>query len=217
MLIEESIHFNTIGHVVARNVPEEIYMRDYAENHCEWVDGTVIKMSPVHDKHDEITQYLITVFRAYFEKKPIAKLRHDPFVMRYNFESDGEIKRRNREPDIKIILNDNPNPLTPTYMDGAADICIEVVSRESIERDYAEKLHEYEQIGVQEYWIIDPLKKEARFYRLNENKAYVLQTSNQTYTSLVLPRLQINLAALWQDNLPGPSAIVQAITKMLED
>jgi Uma2 family endonuclease len=42
-------------------------------------------------------------------------------------------------------------------MDGAADIVIELVSPESVHRDYGEKLYEYEQAGVPGYWIIDPL------------------------------------------------------------
>jgi Uma2 family endonuclease len=218
MLIEENLlHFNTIGYVVARNVPEEIFMRDYAEEFCEWVDGTVIKMSPVHDKHDLICRYLSHLLDAYFELKAIGQLRAEPFVMRYIFEVEGQTKRRNREPDMQIILDENPNPLMPTFMDGAADIVIEVVSQESSERDYGEKLHEYEQIGVREYWIIDPLKKEARFYRLNEKKAYVLQDVEDNYISPLLPRLTLHIPIFWQPNLPKTIEVGKMVTKMLED
>jgi Uma2 family endonuclease len=218
MLIEEKLlHFNTIGYVAARNVPEEIYMRDYAGEFCEWVDGTVIKMSPVHDKHDLICRYLGHLLDAYFELKPIGQLRAEPFVMRYVFEIEGEKKRRNREPDVQLILDENPNTLMPTYMDGAADIVIEVVSQESIERDYGEKLYEYEQIGVREYWIIDPLKKEARFYRINEKKAYILQEIEDEYTSPLLPRLNIHVPIFWRDHLPKTIEVGKMVTKMLED
>src|SRR5687768_13751376 len=114
MLVEALIHFNTIGYVVAQNVSEEIYMRDYAERHCEWIDGTVIKMSPVNDKHDLICRYLSHLLDAYFELHPVGQLRSEPFVMRYLFEVDGQSKRRSREPDMQIILNENPNILMPT-------------------------------------------------------------------------------------------------------
>mgnify|MGYP001796701605 CR=1 FL=1 len=43
---------------VARNVSLEEYMERYAAYFTEWIDGQVIKLSPVHDRHDEITQYL---------------------------------------------------------------------------------------------------------------------------------------------------------------
>ncbi|MDQ7036035.1 MAG: Uma2 family endonuclease [Anaerolineae bacterium] len=162
---------NTSGQILGFNVPEDVYMRDFAADFCEWIDGTVIKMSPVHYKHNFIIQYLIPLFNAYLELRPIGKLHQQPFVMRYEFEQDGKTKRRNREPDMQLILNDNLDNLTPTYMDGAADIVIEVVSPESAPRDYGEKFHEYEQAAVPEYWIIDPIKEECRFYRLTAKKS----------------------------------------------
>ena len=43
-------------------------------------------------------------------------------------------------------------------MNGAADICIEVISPESVIRDRGEKFEEYERGGVGEYWIFDYLR-----------------------------------------------------------
>lgn len=55
MTIDQAIlKVNTIGHILAFAVSEETFMREYAEHFCEWIDGTVIKMSPVHDKHDTL-------------------------------------------------------------------------------------------------------------------------------------------------------------------
>jgi Uma2 family endonuclease len=208
---------NTAGNIVSFNVPEDVFMRDYAEDFCEWIDGTVIKMSPINDKHDKITRYLSILIEAYFELRPIGELKQEPFVMRYEFElEDGEKKRRNREPDIIVILNENLDNLKETYMDGAADIVIEVVSPESAARDYGEKFYEYERASVPEYWIIDPLKKECRFYRLNAKKVYVPQEFDDVYTVAQLPGLQFNVSVLWQANLPGPGATFKAVQAMLE-
>lgn len=210
-LAKTEFHINTTGHILAFGIPEDVYMRDYAEYFCEWVDGTVIKMSPVVDKHDEITRYLAILFEAYFELKPIGKLRQAPFVMRLQLQS----KRTNREPDLQIILNTNPNPLTPTYMDGAADIVIEIVSQESKQRDYGEKFHEYEDAGVTEYWIIDPLKQDTRFYQLNENNAYVLQEVEDIYTTTRLPKLQFHVPTLWQPILPKTITVAKQVEALL--
>lgn len=100
-------------------------------------------------------------------------------------------------------------------MGGSADIVIEVVSLESQQQDYAEKYHEYEQAGVSEYWIIDPIKKEARFYHLNQNQAYVLQDVETVYQTEKLPNLQIDISTFWQDKLPGPMTIVNANQDMM--
>lgn len=216
MVLDKTIiHVNTSGNIIGVGISEDVYMRDYADQSCEWLDGTVIKMSPVHDKHNMITQYLIILLNAYFEHKSIGELRTEPFVMRYSFEDNGETKWRNREPDLQIILDGNPHELTPTYMNGVADIVIEVVSPESQQRDYAEKYYEYEQAGVPEYWIIDPIRKEARFYLLNDKRAYILQTVDDEYQTTRLPRLTLHIPTLWHNKLPGPSAIVKTVSEML--
>ena len=214
--LEIPFKLNTAGYIIAVDVAEDVFMQQYAEDFCEWIDGTVIKMSPIHDKHDVITRYLAILLETYFAYRPLGVIRQQPFVMHYEFEQeDGQKKRRDREPDIMIILNDNLENLKETYMDGAADMVIEVVSPESVARDYSDKLYEYERIGVSEYWIIDPLKKECRFYHLNAQQAYELQTIGENYESPRLPGLKLHIPTLWQDNLPKPPAIVKAVQAML--
>ena len=66
-----------------------------------------------------------------------------------------------------------------------------------------------------EYWIIDPLKKECRFYHLNAKKAYVLQAVEDAYQSPSLSGLIFNIATLWQDILPKPPEIVRTVQSML--
>jgi Uma2 family endonuclease len=217
VIVTSQFIVNTSGNIVGFNVPEDVYMRDYAEYFCEWIDGTVIKMSPVHERHDKITRYLTRLVEAYLELRPIGEVRQGPFVMHYEIEHDGEKHHRNREPDIQVILGENQQRLKATYMDGVADIVIEVVSSESITRDYAEKFHEYEQAGVPEYWIIDPIKEECRFYLLNAKGNFVLQEVEDVYTIAQLPGLKLHIPTLWQENLPGPGATFKAVQAMLDN
>src|SRR5688572_26235827 len=117
------------GEIVAMRVSEADYMAQYAADYYEWVRGFVVKMSPVTDIHDDLTGYFRELFRAYFALQPIGIVRTAPFVMHL-----ANIPSR-REPDLQIILNSNPGTLTSTAMRGPADICIEVVSPESVTRD----------------------------------------------------------------------------------
>lgn len=199
------------GQVIAMGVSAEEYMEKYAADFCEWVSGVVIKMSPIHEDHDMLTRYLATLFSAYFELKPIGTIRQGPFVQRL-----GDAEPR-REPDIQIILNTNPGTLTETYMDGPADICIEVVSPESVERDHGTKLAEYERGGVSEYWIIDPIREETRFYRLNDKGVYIRQEVDAQgyYRTSALPGFKLHVPTLWQDSLPGAVTIVETVKAML--
>jgi Uma2 family endonuclease len=142
-------------------------MEQYALDSCEWVRGVLIKMTPVSLLHDAITSYLRKFLEAYFALSPIGQVIGHPFVLKL------EVTESRREPDLQIILNDNPGQLTDMAMIGPADICIEVVSPESVARDYGEKFAEYEKAGVKEYWIFDPIRKASRCNRLNEQGLYI--------------------------------------------
>ena len=44
-------------------------------------------------------------------------------------------------------------------LEGAADLVVEIISPESVDRDRDRKFYEYEQGGILEYWLIDPLRR----------------------------------------------------------
>jgi Uma2 family endonuclease len=193
------------------DISEEDYMRDYAESFHEWIEGVVIKMSPVSGKHDDITAYLRLVLDAYFALKPIGKVRSAPFVMRL------KKPKSRREPDLQVILQDNPGKLEATYMDGAADICIEVVSPGTESADYGDKFKEYEKGGVREYWIIDPIREECRFHRLSDAKLYKqIIPDNDYYATPLLPQFKFHIPTLWDDELPDVVQIVLVTKSMLD-
>lgn len=200
------------GQIVAMDVSEDDYMRDYAESFHEWIEGVVIKMSPVSGKHDDLTAYLRSLLDAYFALNPIGKVRSAPFVMRLK-----KLKSR-REPDLQLILNTNSGKLEATYMDGAAGICIEVVSLGTESTDYGDKFKEYENGGVREYWIIDPIREECRFHRLSDAKLYKqMIPDNDSYETSLLPQFKFHVPTLWQDDLPDVVQVVSTVKAMLDD
>jgi Uma2 family endonuclease len=191
-------------------VSAEEYLEKYAHDFYEWHDGELIKLSPVTDTHDDLDSYFGSLFKAYFALKPIGIARHAPFLMRVD-----SIGLR-REPDVQIILNENPGQLTRTGMLGPADICIEIVSPESVERDFVQKLQLYEQAGVKEYWLVDYLRHGAHFYRLNDEGIYILQMlTSDTYETPLLPSFRLHIPTLWSDPLPDYFAIGDAVRAMV--
>jgi Uma2 family endonuclease len=200
------------GEIVATDVSFEDYMARYALTFHEWVRGVVIQMSPASRVHDDLTIYLRQWLNIYFELNPIGQALNAPFVMSVEAIGAG------REPDVQVILNSNPGQLTDTRMIGPADICIEVVSPESVARDYGDKFMEYEKAGVREYWIIDPLRQRCDFNRLDESGVYGVVPLDETesYRTPLLPRLTLHVPTLWLDELPGVLATTQVILKMME-
>ena len=123
-----------------------------------------------------------------------------------------------REPDLFIVLNENLARLTQTYLDGPADICIEISSPGTEDVDRGDKFLEYEKGGVGEYWLFDPRRLEALFYRLNADGLYEPQRpdENGNYRTPLLPNFVLHVPALWQDPLPDFDAIGKAVQEMLK-
>jgi len=203
------------GNVVATDVSEEVFMSQYAESHHEWVGGVVLKMSPVSYGHDQLVAYLRRLLETYFALNSIGTVVGDPFVMRLTYKD----KSTRRQPDLQIIMPDNPNKLYNTYLDGAADICVEVVTSGSMSTDYGDKLAEYEGAGVGEYWLIDPTRKTAYFYQLDvKDKVYrpaILDDGD--YLSPRLPHFRLSVERLWGAPLPDILASVAMVQAMLKD
>jgi Uma2 family endonuclease len=200
------------GQIVAVDVDEAEYMRDYAEGYHEWVQGVVVKMSPITFQHDEITGYLRELLRAYFALRPSGIVKSAPFVMRLSLQD--RITRR--EPDLQVVLGEYAQRVQETYTDGPADIAIEVVSPGSVAIDYGEKLEEYEQGGVGEYWLFDPMRTQSQFHRLTESGHYrQVIVNGDVYTTPLLPDFQLHIPILWQESLPDLGTVWQMVQDML--
>ncbi|MCI0660247.1 MAG: Uma2 family endonuclease [Acidobacteria bacterium] len=164
---------------------------------AEWVNGDVIYMT-VSKKHVELVGFLVSILRAFIEAKQIGSVFMEPFLMKINPDSPG------RAPDLFFVSKENLPRLQNTYFDGAADLVIEIISPESRSRDRGEKYYEYEQGGVKEYWLIDPLRKQAEFYQLGEDGIYRIENvdSKNQYHSRVLKGLWLKVDWLWQETPP---------------
>lgn len=190
----------------------EDYMAHYAAAHYEWVEGVLIKMSPISLRHEFLIAYLRRLLEVYFALRNIGIVVGDPFVMRLP-----KVDSVRRQPDLQIILGENVANLKETYMDGPADIVIEVVSIGSAANDYGVKFAEYEAGGVPEYWILDPIRHDTRFYRLNAEGVYLPQFADGdgSYRTPLLPGFVLHSAVLWQDELPNILQVVEAMKQML--
>lgn len=50
--------------------------------HTEWIDGKVVPMSPVSDRHADVTVFLLTLIRLFVEKRDTGVVRGEPFQMK---------------------------------------------------------------------------------------------------------------------------------------
>ena len=66
-----------------------------------------------------------------------------------------------RHPGLTVYLSPPPSDEEQTWDEWTPDLVIEVVSKESRQRDYVIKREDYLAAGVRQYWIIDPNKESA--------------------------------------------------------
>lgn len=161
----------------------------------EWVDGEIIEHMPPSMPHQNIVVFLVALLRAYVNKLDLGRVLVAPFEVK--LWPDGP----SREPDVLFISRDRLPQLSLQRFDGAPDLVVEVVSRTSLTTDRIDKFREYEQAGVDEYWIIDPRphQQQADFYVRDAEGRFVPAplSDDGVYASTVVPGFRLRVAWLW--------------------
>lgn len=118
----------------------------------ELINGVVYAMSPAPStQHQSVTLNLVTLLKARLAGKPCK-----PFIAPTDVKlSDLDVV----QPDILIVCN--PARITPSHIEGAPDVVVEVLSPGTSSKDLREKKALYERFGVAEYLVVDPLEQYA--------------------------------------------------------
>jgi Uma2 family endonuclease len=175
------------------------------EQHYEWVNGEAVFTGTVSGEHNSLGRFLIAVLTIWIESKNLGVLCYDPFQMKTAPHLSG------RSPDILFVANEHLSRLKKNHLEGAADLVVEIISPESRARDRGDKYYEYEEGGVPEYWLLDPLRKKAEFYHLGEDGNYAVMPvdENGVFRSRVFDGLWLNVDWLWQEPLPAVLQVVK--------
>jgi len=196
--LQERAELQRSGSTVPRMTYEEFLDWADEDTWAEWVDGEVIILSPASLLHQALDTFLLSVLTSFVSFRDLGIVLGPPFQMKTGPELPG------REPDVIFVAREHLDRLRDVYLDGPADLVVEIVSPDSRTRDRQDKLHEYEEGGVPEYWVLDPFRREAKFYQLGEDGSYYLVSpdENGVYENAVLKGLRLKVDWLWQKPLP---------------
>ena len=166
---------------------------------AEWVDGEVELMaSPFTLPHQELIFALHVKLREHVTPTGLGTVA-GPFFIHFRNAPRG------REPDLVFFRTERNSQLRRWFIESPVDLVVEVISPESVRRDRAVKLLEYEREGILEYWLFDPLTRTPEFYRLGPDGRYqATYPVDGTYTSEAVPAFQLDVAELFAtlDRLP---------------
>jgi Uma2 family endonuclease len=177
------------------------------DTHAEWEDGEVILTSPASRQHQDLSDWLTTILRIYVRKRNLGWTSSAPFLVLL------QITQQGREPDFVFLKTENLSRLTETYLAGPPDLAVEIVSPDSVSRDRGRKFVEYESEGIPEYWLIDPIRRQAEFYHLGDDAHYHLSLPDAEgiYHSLSVAGFWLNVDWLWQEPLPDELEILSQL------
>lgn len=188
---------------------EQEFWAEYGDEEikAEWVNGEVILMAPISDRHSIINGWLYRLIWEFVEHGNLGVVHGPEFPMRLSSH------RRVRIPDVMFVSKAKAAKVHHTYLEGAADLVIEVVSPDSEARDWRDKHGDYQTAGVREYWIVDPLSNRVEVYSLERSKKYAqIQPDNAgKIHSKVLKGLYLQPNWLWRSPLPKLSAVLKEL------
>ena len=187
-------------------LPEYITFEQFLElgeqyKYSEWVDGKVIPMPAVCDAHASLKGDVWSYIKTYVDQLDLGVVRDEPFQMKTGPDLPS------RAPDVMFIAKKNLRRLKEQYLDGPADLVVEVISPGTRSIDRGDKFYEYERGGVREYWLLDPERKQAEFYILGRDRIYrpAVVGDDGIFRSTVLKGLWLNVTWLWKT--PRPTAV----------
>ena len=184
---------------------EEFLAWAHEDTWAEWVRGEVIILSPASDTHQDLVGFLSALLRLFVEAHQLGAVRVAPFQMKTGPDLPG------READIIFVAREHLTRLHDTYLEGPADLVVEIISPDSRGRDRGEKFYEYEQGGVREYWLLDYLRRQAEFYQRGSDGIFRLAPVGEDgiYRSAVLEGLWLRVEWLWQEPLPPLMSVLR--------
>jgi len=166
------------------------------DTNYELIDGVLVIHSPASKEHEEIFGYLFSILNYYVSEQAAGVVLGSRFVMRLS-------SKWNPEPDMMVVLKDRQQALHETFLDGPANLVVEILSPSTRDMDHDKKVPQYLASGVQEVWLVDPLKKSIFIRNSQEEREYNSPDSDEILESRVLPDLKIHCDWIWnRENNP---------------
>ncbi|MEH2406261.1 Uma2 family endonuclease [Nostoc sp.] len=169
---------------------EEYLTYDHGNDfHYELVDGKLELMNPPTIQHFLIVDFLDTALKA-----EIKRCNSTWLCFRESGVRTG--RNKSRLTDLCVVTLEQARELlnTSAVFESPPLLIVEVVSSESVKRDYRHKRSEYAALEVPEYWIVDPIESKLSVLLLEDGfYEEIVFTTNEQIGSRIFPELAITV------------------------
>jgi Uma2 family endonuclease len=140
-----------------------LFYDDGTDNRYELVDGELVEMAQPTMKHILIAKLIEKTLEA-----EINRLNKPWMCFREIGVRTGI--RKSRIADVCVLTNEQVTEMMneSAVFDTPPRLVVEIVSPDSVQRDYRHKRSEYATLGIPEYWIVDPKAKKITVLWLEE-------------------------------------------------
>ena len=159
----------------------------------ELIDGEHVVTPSPNTAHQRASRALFRLLDQHASTHHLGEVFYAPFdVVLSRFDVV--------EPDLLFIAAGQADILTPEHVRGAPALVIEILSPGTRRRDERQKRALYEREGVQEYWVVDPHRREIVVHRRDEPGVFTKATLDAAaaLTTSLLPGLVISLKTIFE-------------------
>lgn len=164
-------------------------------NHYELIGGRIVSSPPAGWPHGSVEAVLIA--RLESQARKLGRVLGSSAG--YELPTGDTL-----EPDVSFISNERfaqgPRPVFGRSLRIVPNLVVEILSPSTAERDRTEKLEIYARNGVEEYWLVDPLRREVTVLaRAGSAFGPPRVVTAGRVSSRVLPDLQLEVEPLFAD------------------
>ncbi|MBX7045145.1 MAG: Uma2 family endonuclease [Ignavibacteria bacterium] len=174
---------------------KEFYKLVSVKDRWEFINGEIIKHSPVRNYHSIASDNLFMLINAFAKKNDLGEAKHTDVMV--------SLTRNDYEPDIIFFKKERTGGFKRDQIQfPAPDFVVEVLSPSTEKYDRGVKFTDYALHGVKEYWMIDPDNEIVEQYLLKQGEFVLsLKSSSGNIKSNVIENFEIPIKAIFDSKL----------------
>ncbi len=176
-----------------RMTAEEFFRLPDDGRRYELVEGVVLMSPSPTPRHQAVAREILFQIEAHLREHPVGQVFGGTDVRIGKGVHGGDLVYR---PDV-VFFRTERLPRTPDdRLAGPPDLVVEVVSPDSRRYDRETKRQDYERLGVREYWLVDPLRDQLAFFRLEHGRFVEAAPVEGRFASTAVPGFTLDVDRL---------------------